>query len=83
MPLAVVLAEVKAALDLGRFPNEWYTLLSRSCTSTNKALSSNFFSSYSRVDPNFNACSYWATNSSNILYRIIQDESTLIVVSCD
>ena len=67
MEFAVVLAEVNAALrreryhdnkckhssclDLGMFPNFWYTLLSSNCTSTSKALSSSFFSSFSSTVP--------------------------------
>jgi hypothetical protein len=38
-------------LAFGKLLRALYTLLSRSCTSTSKALSSNFFSSFSRDDP--------------------------------
>lgn len=47
-------------LALGRLPSEWYTLLSSSCTSTNKALSSSFFNSESRVEPSLMAFWYSA-----------------------
>lgn len=51
MALAVVLADVSAARALGRLLRAWYVLLSRSWTSTNKALSSIFFSSCSNWEP--------------------------------
>jgi hypothetical protein len=51
MPLAVVRAEVRAARALGRLLRPWYVLLSSSCTSTSRALSSIFFSSWSSWVP--------------------------------
>ena len=38
-------------LDLGMLLRLWYTLLSSNCTSTSKALSSNFFSSFKSLEP--------------------------------
>lgn len=51
MALAVVLAEVRAARALGRLLRAWYVLLSSSWTSTRRALSSIFFSSWSSWEP--------------------------------
>lgn len=51
MALAVVLAEVRAARALGRLLRAWYVLLSSSWTSTSRALSSIFFSSWSNWEP--------------------------------
>lgn len=51
MAFAVVRAEVKAARAFGRLLRAWYVLLSKSCTSTKRALSSIFFNSRSNWEP--------------------------------
>ena len=64
-------------LDLGMLLRLWYTLLSSNCTSTSKALSSNFLSSFKSLEPfeKQRSLQYVTEITHNLLWKTLSIDS--------